>query len=87
MSMNKNIKWAVGIVATIIVVAAIIVYPKLVVTLPKDDAQLTELKFDGLMGSRYTEILLVFGNAVTKQLHGRCLQHHGPERRQPRRWR
>jgi hypothetical protein len=35
-------------------------------TLPKDDAQLTELKFEGLMGSRYTEILLVFGNAITK---------------------
>jgi hypothetical protein len=34
--------------------------------LPKDDAPLTELKWDGLMGSRYTEILLVFGNAVTK---------------------
>ncbi|MGO9019601.1 MAG: hypothetical protein ACLQVJ_14755 [Syntrophobacteraceae bacterium] len=34
--------------------------------LPKDDAQLTELKFEGLMGSRYTEILLVFGDAVTK---------------------
>ena len=33
---------------------------------PNDDAQLTELKFDGLMGSRYTEILLVFGNAITK---------------------
>jgi hypothetical protein len=32
---------------------------------PKDDAQLTELKFEGLMGSRYTEILLVFGNALT----------------------
>ena len=34
-------------------------------TLPKDNAQLTELKFEGLMGSRYTEILLVFGNALT----------------------
>ena len=33
---------------------------------PKDDAQLTELKFDGIMGARYTEILLVFGDAVTK---------------------
>ena len=33
---------------------------------PSDDAQLTELKFDGLMGTRYTEILLVFGNPVTK---------------------
>ena len=34
-------------------------------TLPKDNAQLTEYKFDNLMGSRYTEILLVFGDAVT----------------------
>jgi hypothetical protein len=34
---------------------------------PKDDAQLTENKFDGIMGSRYTEILLVFGDAVTKK--------------------
>jgi hypothetical protein len=33
---------------------------------PNDDAQLTERHFDGLMGTRYTEILLVFGNAVTK---------------------
>lgn len=35
-------------------------------TAPKDDAQLTELKFENLMGTRYTEILLVFGDAVTK---------------------
>jgi hypothetical protein len=33
---------------------------------PKDDTQLSEVKFDKLMGSRYTEILLVFGNGVTK---------------------
>jgi hypothetical protein len=33
---------------------------------PNDDAQLTQKNFDNLMGSRYTEILLVFGNAVTK---------------------
>jgi hypothetical protein len=33
---------------------------------PRDDAPLTEIKFDGLMGTRYAEILLVFGNAVTK---------------------
>jgi hypothetical protein len=35
-------------------------------TLPKDDAQLSEVKFEGLMGSRYTEILLVFGNVLTR---------------------
>jgi hypothetical protein len=33
---------------------------------PKDDAQLTEVKFDNIMGTRYTEILLVFGNPLTK---------------------
>lgn len=33
---------------------------------PNDNAQLTERKFDNLMGSRYTEILLVFGNAISK---------------------
>ncbi len=33
---------------------------------PNDDAQLTQINFDNLMGTRYTEILLVFGNAVTK---------------------
>ena len=34
-------------------------------TVPRDNAQAQELKFDGLMGSRYTEILLVFGNVLT----------------------
>jgi len=32
---------------------------------PPDNAQLAELQFEGLMGSRYTEILLVFGNVLT----------------------
>ena len=35
-------------------------------SMPKDDAQLTELKFTDIMDTRYTEILLVFGDAVTK---------------------
>jgi hypothetical protein len=33
--------------------------------MPPDNAQLSDLKFDGLMGTRYTEILLVFGNVMT----------------------
>jgi hypothetical protein len=33
--------------------------------IPPDNAQVKELKFDNLMGTRYTEILLVFGNALT----------------------
>ena len=87
MEIRKKFVWAIGIVVALIVVAALVVYPKVVAEAPKDDAQLTEIKFKGLMGSRYTEILLVFGNALTKQLHGRCLQHPRPERRQSRRWR
>ena len=36
MAMSKNIKWTLGIVAALIVVAAGVLYPKLVVTLPND---------------------------------------------------
>ena len=46
----------VGLV--VLVAAAGIVYTKAVKPAPPDNAQLTELKFDSLMGSRYTEILL-----------------------------
>ena len=64
METRKKIAWAIGVVAALIVVAAIVVYPKVVAETPKDDTQLSERKFEGLMGSRYTEILLVFGNAL-----------------------
>ena len=42
-----------------------IIYSRAVKPAPPDNAQLSDLKFEGLMGSRYTEILLVFGNALT----------------------
>ena len=64
MEIRKKFVWAIGIVVAFIIVAAIVVYPKVVAEAPKDDAQLTEIKFKGLMNSRYTEILLVFGNAL-----------------------
>ncbi|MGA7216250.1 MAG: hypothetical protein WBX20_18765, partial [Terrimicrobiaceae bacterium] len=61
----KNTKTiiAVGIVA-LLAIASAVIYSKAVKALPPDNAQLTELKWDGLMGTRYTEILLVFGNAL-----------------------
>lgn len=62
--MKKKTLVVVG-VAVVAIVAAVI-YSKAVKAVPPDNAQLTELAFDGLMGSRYTEILLVFGNALTK---------------------
>jgi hypothetical protein len=64
METKKKIVWAISIVALVVVVAAIVVYPKVVAERPKDDAQLTEIKFANLMASRYTEILVVFGNAL-----------------------
>ncbi|VGO12465.1 hypothetical protein PDESU_01018 [Pontiella desulfatans] len=36
--------------------------------IPPDNAELTEMKFDGIGGSRYTEILLVYGNGLTKNV-------------------
>jgi hypothetical protein len=55
----------VGIVA-LLAIAAVVIYSKAVKALPPDNAQLTEIKWDGLMDTRYTEILLVFGNALTR---------------------
>ena len=68
MKMSKNIKWALGIVAALIVVAAIVVYPKLVVTLPNDGADAKPFTFTGVRGQRYTEMFLIGGNAITKDL-------------------
>ena len=53
-------------IVILLLVAGVVIYSKAVKPIPPDNAQLTELKFDGLMGSRYTEILLVFGNGLTK---------------------
>jgi hypothetical protein len=67
MEAKRGITWAFGLVAALIVVAAIVVYPKVVAEAPKDDAQLTDIKFADLMGTRYTEILVVFGNALKSE--------------------
>ena len=65
MSVGKKTKWVAGIVAALIIVG-MAVYPKVVAEKPDDLAQVTEIKFQNLMGSRYTEILPVWGNALTK---------------------
>src|SRR5271157_6173635 len=76
MKMSKNIKWAVGIVA-VIVVAAIVVYPKLVVTLPDDSADAKPFTFKGTRGHRYTEMFLIGGNAITKDLKANVYNTYG----------
>ena len=67
--MTKQIKTAVllGIVAVIAVLGAI-VYPKLVVTLPNDGGDAKPFTFQGVRGQRYTEMFLIGGNAITKDL-------------------
>ncbi len=63
---KSNSKTIVAVViVALLAIAAFVVYSKAVKPIPPDNAQLTELKFDGLMGSRYTEILVVYGNALT----------------------
>ena len=68
MALNKNIRWALSIVAALIVVAAIALYPKLVVTLPDDGAGAKLVTDRGLRGLRYTEMFLIGGNAITRDL-------------------
>jgi hypothetical protein len=65
METKKKVLWATGIVAAVIVVAGIVVYSKAVSDIPPDNAQTLEIKWNNVMGTRYTEILLVFGNALT----------------------
>ena len=67
MEAKKKIAWLIGIVA-VLVAAAIVVYPKLVVTLPKDGADAKPNTFTAVRGQRYTEMFLIGGNAITKDL-------------------
>ena len=62
--MNKKTIAIMG-VAALLAVAAGVIYSRAVKPMPPDNAQVSELKFESLMGTRYTEILLVFGNALT----------------------
>jgi hypothetical protein len=67
--MKNNTKFiaVVGIVA-LLAIAAAVVYSKAVKPIPQDKAGAVERTFDNLMGSRYTEILLVFGNGLTHKV-------------------
>ena len=52
------------VVLVVLIAAGGIIYRKAVKPTPPDNAQLTQHEFTNLMGSGYTEILLVFGNAL-----------------------
>ncbi|MCJ7797642.1 MAG: hypothetical protein MUQ56_12940 [Thermoleophilia bacterium] len=65
--MTKQMKIVLGIVAVLAVIGAVL-YPKLVVTLPNDGADAKTVTFRGVRGLRYTEMFLIGGNAITKDL-------------------
>ncbi len=65
--MSKTMKWILGI-AAVIVVAALVVYPKLVVTLPADGANAKESHYENLNRLRYVELFAVGGNAITGKM-------------------
>ncbi len=60
----KSVKKTLGVGAMVALTAGLLLVG--CAAKPDDNAQLTQMNFDNLMGSRYTEILLVFGNAITK---------------------
>ena len=67
--MTKQLKIVVfaGVVAVLAVIG-VIMYPKLVVTLPNDGADAKPYTFTGVRGQAYTEMFLIGGNAITKNL-------------------
>jgi hypothetical protein len=67
--MTKQLKIliALGVVAVVAVIGVVMV-PKLVVTLPNDGADAKPYTFTGVRGQRYTEMFLIGGNAITKDL-------------------
>ena len=52
-----------------VVAAGAIMYPKLVVTLPNDGADAKPNTFTGVRGQTYTEMFLIGGNAITKNVN------------------
>ena len=67
MKTNTKLIIVVGILA-LLAIAAVVIYSKAVKPIPPDKDGAVECKFDNLMGTRYTEILLVFGNGLTHKV-------------------
>jgi len=67
MTKQTKIAVAVGILA-VVAVAGAVLYPKLVVTLPDESASARPFTFKETRGHRYTEMFLIGGNAITKDL-------------------
>jgi hypothetical protein len=55
-------------IVAVIVIAAFLVYSKAVAPKPDDNASAKFLTFENLKGTQYTEVLLIWGNGITKNL-------------------
>jgi len=65
--MTRTLKIVVAFGIVLVGVGAIM-YPKLVVTLPNDGANAKPFTFTGIRSQRYTEMFLIGGNGITKDL-------------------
>ena len=52
----------------VLVIAAFVIYSKAVAPKPDDNANAKFLSFENLLGTQYTEVLVVWGNAITNDL-------------------
>jgi hypothetical protein len=64
---KKKILIAVGIIAVILIIVGIIIYSKAVADPPNDDENTELMRFENVRGQRYTEILPIWGNGITKE--------------------
>ncbi len=68
---------AVGIVGLLAIVAAVVVYPRVVSGVPDADAPMTIKQVDNTRGLRFCEVFLIGGNAITKDLKASCYNTTG----------
>ena len=66
--MKLNTKLTLIGIASLLVVCYFVFYPKIIADPPKDDLNVKPLRAENLMGTQYTEILPVWGNAISKNL-------------------
>ena len=82
MTTRLKIVVALGVVAVVAVIG-VVMFPKLIVTLPNDGADAKPYTFNGVRGQRYTEMFLIGGNAITKDLSANVYNTSGLNRSQP----
>jgi hypothetical protein len=59
-----------GSIVAVLVIVGGIIYSKMTADLPLDNADAKMVRYDGVCGQRYTEMFLIGGNAITKNLMG-----------------